>query len=218
MPSESGRAVIGRDLIIHGEIRNGGEVEVLGGVIGSIAAEHVVIQPGGHVTGRLDVGSAAVHGHLEGRIRVRNLISIGASGAVHGDVRYGQLALEAGGDLAAEVRNLPPELGGDFEVVVRRGRTVRITTADLIATDAEDGADALTYHVSNAEHGFVARSEAPALAVETFTQAEIAAGKVMFVHDADGSDRAGFDVLVADSQGAASGTPRRVTVVVMAAE
>ena len=215
MATESGSAVIGEDLIVHGQIRNCNEIEVRGAVLGSIAAERVIIHPGGRVIGTIDAGSADVNGLLDGRVRVRNLISIGSGGAVHGDVRYGQLALAAGGDLAAEVRNMPPEIGGDFEVVVRSGRSVRLTSADLTATDAEDGGSALAYRISNAAHGFLAHSEAPAAAVETFTQADIAAGLVLFVHDGSGTSGVGFDVVVTDSQGASSGSARRVAVVVL---
>lgn len=215
--TETGRAVIGADLVIYGDVRNGGEVEVLGSVIGSVAADKVIIHHGGRVAGKLDAAAADVNGLLEGQVRVRNLISIGAAGAVHGDVRYGQLALAAGGDLAADVRNVPPELGGDFEMTVRRGRSVRVTALDLSASDAEDGAERLTYHVSNAANGFVALAATPRQAIESFSQADVAAGRVNFVHDGSDEAKAGFDVVVADSQGATSGAPRHVTVVVLAA-
>jgi cytoskeletal protein CcmA (bactofilin family) len=215
--TQTTRAVIGGDLVVQGAIRNAQEVEVWGSVLGAIAAERVVIHPGGRVVGTLEVGAADVHGLLDGRVRVRNLINIGKTGVVHGDVRYGQLALAAGGDLAAEVRNVPPELAGDFEMTVKRGGYVRITSADLSANDVEDGAHLLTYTLSNAASGFVALVSAPAAAVETFTQADIAAGSVIFVHDGTGDDRAGFDVVLRDSQGESAGPPRHVSVAVLTA-
>lgn len=214
--AERGKGVIGADLVIYGDVRNAVDIDVLGSVIGSIAAQRVTIHPSGRVAGALNAEDAAVHGRLEGRVRVRQLISIGRAGAVHGDVRYGQLALEPGGDLAADVRNLPPELGGDFEMTVRRGRATRISPADLSATDAEDLASRLTYHVSNAQHGFVVLASAPGQAVESFTQADISGGKVSFLHDGGDGSVAGFDVVVSDSQGATSGAARRVSVAVVA--
>ena len=216
MSAERGKAVIGSDLVIYGDVRNAGDVDVLGSVIGSIASSRVTIHPSGRVAGALDADNAAVHGRLEGRVRVRQLISIGQAGAVHGDVRYGQLALEPGGDLAADVRNLPPELAGDFEMTVRRGQRTRITSSDLSATDVEDGAAGLTYHVSNAQHGFVALTSEAGQTIESFTQADIAAGNVCFVHDGGEGNNASFDVVVADSQGATSGAPRTVSVAVVA--
>lgn len=200
--------------MIHGDVRNGGEVEIRGLVVGSLAAERVTIHAGGRVSGTLTADYVDVHGHVDGRIRVKNLISIGPSGEVHGDVRYGQLALAPGGNLAAEVRNIPPQLTGDFEMVVRRGRSVRIATADLSAFDPDDAAGSLVYQVSNAEHGFVARGAAPGQAVASFTQADIVAGDMLFVHDGASEAQAGFDVVVADASGDTSGA-RKVAVSVI---
>lgn len=213
--NDRGTAIIGADLVIYGDVRNALEVEVLGSILGNVDADSVTIHSSGKLAGALNATTAEVNGHLEGRIRVRGLIDIRESGVVRGDVRYGALALAPGGDLAASVRNMPPELDGDFEMTVRRGLSTMVTPADLSATDAEDGAAALTYHVSNVLHGFLALSAAPRMAVESFSQADIGAGRVSFVHDGDEEAVAGFDVLVTDSQGASSGPPRRVTVAVV---
>lgn len=213
----SGHAVIGEDLVIQGDVRNGGEVEVRGRVVGTLSAERVIIHPGGQVRGTLTADSADVRGHLEGRIRVKNLIDIGDGGVVQGDVRYGQLVLSPGGDLAADVRNIPPQLTGDFEMLVRRGRSVRIAMADISAFDPDDTAESLVYTVSNAEHGFVAKGQSPGDPVTSFTQADIAAGSVIFVHDGSGGVRASFDVVVGDAAGNSSGSARTVAVEVIAA-
>ena len=216
MATDRGKAVIGADLVIYGDLRNAEDVDVLGTVIGMVDSDRVTIHSTGRVAGTLNAGTADVSGRLEGRVRVRQLISIGEAGIVRGDVRYGQLALAPGGDLDASVRNVPPELDGDFEMTVRRGRATMVTPSDLSASDAEDGAAQLTYHVSNLQHGFLVLSGAPRTAVESFSQADIAEGRVSFVHDGDEQEIAGFDVMVTDSQGAASGAPRRVTVAVIA--
>ena len=211
-------AVIGKDLAVQGTIRNAAVVEVWGSIVGAVQADHVVIHRGGRVQGRVEADAANVDGMLDGRVRIRNLISIGSSGAVRGDVRYGGLALALGGSLLGDVRNIPPELGGDFELVVRQGQSVRITTADLNATDAEDDDASLVYAVSNPVHGFVALASAPADAVSRFTQGDISAGAVLFVHAGEGHEPGGFDVVVTDSQGATTGTPRRVSVAIVGAD
>lgn len=217
MGTQTRHAVIGRDLAVHGTIRNAAVVEVWGVVEGTVQADRIVIHPGGQVKGRVDVGAAEVDGLLDGRVRVRNLISIGASGSVSGDVLYGGLALALGGSLSGEVRNVPPELGGDFEVVVRQGQAVRITTADLSATDAEDDDASLVYTIGNVSQGLIAFAAAPREAILSFTQGDIEAGSVLFVHHGDGIEPGGFDVVVSDSQGATSGAPRRVSVMVVGA-
>lgn len=217
MTTQIRHAVIGQNLAIQGAIRNAALVEVWGVVIGEVQADRLVIHPGGTVRGRVDADAAEVQGLLDGKVRVRNLISIGETGSVQGDVRYGGLALAMGGELLGEVRNLPPELGGDFELAVRAGQSVRITPADLSATDVEDDDASLTYTVSEALHGFVAFAQAPDEIISNFTQGDIAAGSIVFVHTGDSVEPAGFNVVVTDSAGATTGIPRRVTVAVLPA-
>ena len=208
-------AVIGEDLVIRGELRNGGTVEVRGLIEGTIAAERVVIQPGGRVLGILKADSADVYGLMQGNVSVRQLLSIGGSGVVRGDVRYGQIMMAQGGELSGEMRNIPPEITGDFEVVVRRGRTVAITVSDIAAYDPDDAAGTLTFTVGRPTNGHVARTGAPRAAIERFTQAELLAGTILFAHDGNSEARASFDVVVTDKAGASSGAPRTVQVTVI---
>ncbi|MEZ5853311.1 MAG: polymer-forming cytoskeletal protein [Hyphomicrobiaceae bacterium] len=207
--------VIGRGLTILGEVRNGGDVEVRGMVHGKLTGGRVVIQPGGAVVGELEAQSAEVYGMLDGRIRVRDLIRIGNGGLVKGDVYYGTLALSDGGDLVANVRNIPPNLAGDFEVVVRRGRNVRITVADLAAVDPDDGAESLIYEITNATHGHIVRKGAWSVPINGFSQADIEHGEIFFAHDGTTAGDAGFDACVTDSAGNTSGAAQRVTVTVV---
>lgn len=208
-------ALIGTDLEIEGEIRNGGTVQVLGLVKGTVAADHVVVLPGGRVLGTLRAGTAEIHGLMQGSLAVRQLLTIGTSGVVRGDVRYGQVTMAIGGELTAEMRNVPPGISGDFEVVVRRSRAITITSADITASDPDDGAADLVFSVSRPVNGRVTKAGAIDLSIDRFTQAELLAGTVLFVHDGSVEAQASFEVVVADKAGATSGAPQvvRVTVV-----
>lgn len=208
-------AVIGADLELTGEVRGGSTIEIHGLVQGTVQAEHVIIQPGGRLLGILKAGSADVNGLLLGNVAVRQLLSIGSTGIVRGDVRYGQIAMASGGELIAEMRNIPPEIAGDFEIVVRRGRTVALTVSDISAFDPDDGAGDLTFTVARPRSGFVARAVAPRQAIERFTQAELLTGAILFAHDGNGEATASFDVVVTDKSGASSGSPRSVRVTVV---
>ena len=137
---------------------------------------------------------------------------IGRVGSVSGNVQYGQMAVEAGGNLSADVRNVPPQIAGDLDLSVSRGQTVRITPLDLTAVDPDDTAQNLTFSVSNASSGFVAKTGAATQALSQFTQAELQAGSIMFVHDGSMGAKASFDVVVTDKEGATSGQPQTVTV------
>jgi cytoskeletal protein CcmA (bactofilin family) len=210
----AGILVIREDTILKGEIRNCRQMEVYGYVEGDVAADAVLVHPSGRCYGNVNTNSAEVHGDLQGTVVVKNLINIHSSGSVSGNVRYGKLALAAGGNLSAELRNVPPDIACDLDLTVDRGRTVPITREDLHAVDPDDAAKDLTFTVSNARNGFVALSGSPRRAATSFTQADLEGGKVLFAHDGTSTKVASFDVVVADRSGATSGTARTVTVAV----
>ena len=212
MNDRRGFMLVDRDTVVRGQIRNCRRIEIYGYVDGELAAETVIVHDGGQLYGKIRSETAEVSGKIQGELRVKNLIKINSSGSVHGDVQYGQLALEAGGDLSAQMRNIPPSLAGDFNLVVRRGQAVAVTTEDLTALDPDDAASDLVYAVSNLANGYLALSHTPGVPVERFTQADILSGAVLFQHDGLSAAEARFDVMVTDRAGASSGAPRTVTV------
>jgi len=141
-------------------------------------------------------------------------MNVRSTGCVTGKVQYGRLAMELGGDLSAELRNVPPTIGGDLDLAVAKGRSVRLTLQDLNALDPDDEAHELTFTVSGARNGRVALSDEPDRSVETFTQADLERGSVMFLHDGTETLSASFDVVVADKAGATSGAAQTVKVAV----
>jgi cytoskeletal protein CcmA (bactofilin family) len=210
--AQQGVLVVREDTIIKGEIRNCRQAEIYGYVEGNVAAGNLLIHEGGKCLGTVKAESAEVHGMLQGDVVIKNLINIRSSGSVNGNVQYGQLAMETGGELSAEVRNVPPTLGGDLDLTVDKGRSVRVTLEDLNAVDPDDDAKDLTFTVSRATNGFVALAGAPARPIAKFSQAELQDGRVLFMHDGTNTQIASFDVVVADHAGATSGAPQTVKV------
>jgi len=208
-------ALIQGDTIIKGTILNAGAIDVYGYVEGNVAAHDLRVHEGGRIAGKLKVDTAEVRGTLQGEAVIKRLIRITSTGVVEGDIRYGSLALEAGGDLSAELRNIPPEIAGDMELVVSRGKSVTVTVMDLLAVDPDHNADALTFTVSNPTGGWVALADAPRDAVTAFKQTDIDAGRVQFVHDGSADRWASFEVVVVDGAGAASGAAQTVRVAVL---
>ncbi len=209
-------AVIGADLVIQGDLSSRGNIDVLGRVTGSITAARLTVHDGGQVHGTIRAESAQVNGLLQGTIAIRNLIDIGSTGCVSGDVRYGQLAMASGAELSADMLNVPPEIGGDLNLAVRRGRSVRITTQDVQAIDPDSAAHALIFTVTRPSGGWIVHAADPAKPIETFSQQDLAAGTIYFVHDGDRAGDASIDVTVADQDGATSGTPKTLHVAVIA--
>lgn len=215
MSANTGSMIVNADMTVTATIRKCRRLEIHGYVDGDVIADEIVVHPGGQLYGTVRAGQAEIHGAVQGDVTVRNLISIRASGSVTGNVQYGRLALEQGGNLAAEMRNVPPRLVGDFSVTVARGNTVRVTTLDVAAVDPDNAPEELTYAVSNEAGGHIAFAEATTDRLQRFTQADLNQGRVMFVHDGSPTRTARFDVVVTDSQGANSGRPRSVDVVVV---
>ena len=209
-----GLLVVREDTIIKGEVRNCRQIEVFGYVEGKVAADTAIIHQGGRCYGTLRSQSAEVSGTLQGKVFVKNLINIRSSAEVSGNVQYGALAMEVGGNLSAEVHNVPPTLAGDFNITVNRGRSVRIELEDLNALDPDDAATDLMFNVSNAANGFVALASAERQPVRQFSQADLAGGNVVFTHDGAPGRTAGFSVMVTDDAGGNSGTPQAVAVIV----
>ena len=212
MSKPGGNMVIQEHTSISGKINNCGTLEIHGYIDGEVQAERVVVHETGRLYGTIDAGDAEVNGELQGDVRVQRLIKIGRVGSVSGNVQYGQMAVEPGGNLSADVRNVPPRLAGDLDITVRRGQSVRITPLDLTAIDPDDSAQNLKFTVSNISAGHVAKSGSATVALNNFTQSDLQAGAIMFVHDGSMGAKASFDVLVADAEGATSGKPQTVTV------
>lgn len=189
-------------------------MEVYGYVEGNVAADTLLIHPSGQCYGTVKTESAEIRGTLQGDVVVKHLISIRDTGSVSGNVQYGALAMEPGGNLTAEMRNVPPAVAGDLDVTVARGRSVTITLEDLHAVDPDDEAKDLVFTVSNARNGFVTLSSAPGRPTAKFTQADLEGSRVSFKHDGTANPAASFDVVVADHTGATSGAPQTVKVTV----
>lgn len=207
-------SVIMPDTVVEGDMVARGPITVSGRIQGTVSAPMVEISEGGEIYGSLKAKSADVYGSVQGDVSILGHIRIGRTGSVNGQVRYGSISMEQGASLDASLRNVPPRIGGDFEISVARGGSVKITTLDLTAFDPDDAAKDLTYSVTNPKNGFVALDSARTTAITQFTQADLEANRVVFVHDGSASASAGFDTVVTDSKGGTSGEVRHVTVLV----
>jgi cytoskeletal protein CcmA (bactofilin family) len=214
--ADSGVLIVTEDTVIRGvrELRNCRQLEVFGYLEGDVAAKSVLVHPNGRLFGKVKSDNAEIHGTLQGEVVVKHLIDIRSGGDVSGNVRYGKLALEVGGNLTAEVKNVPPTIAGDLQIEVSKGGSAPITLQDLNALDPDDSSKDLKFTVSNVRNGYLALANAPRKAVTTFTQADLEAGQVSFVHDGRGGGAASFDIVVADRSGSTSGAPQTVKVAV----
>lgn len=210
----TGCAIINALTLFEGRIENGKTIEIYGEFRGEVATEHLIIHPGGRFFGTVRAGSASVAGVLQGDLNVRNLCAISATGDIVGKIHYGRLSMAEGANLDASVRNIPPEIGGDLEMTVKRGNQTHITTSDLTAFDPDDTATNLTFQVSETIGGHVAHESARNTPKTSFTQADLETGQIIFAHDGSDAPTASFKTFVTDASGATSGDPLTVRIAV----
>lgn len=214
MSDNRGLLIIGEGAVLKGDVKSGRRVEIWGYVEGGVTASEVVVKEGGKLFGQVKSDSAEVRGTLQGDVRVQQLIAIKSTGVASGHIKYGRMSMEEGGELIANVRNIPPSIGGDLDLTVSKGRAVRITLADLNALDPDDKPEDLTFEISNTANGFVTLDTMPKQPVSTFSQADLESGRVYFAHDGSEAATAKFDVTVTDLSGASSGVAKTVNIAV----
>ncbi|WP_310417002.1 cadherin-like domain-containing protein [Mycoplana sp. BE70] len=91
--------------------------------------------------------------------------------------------------------NAPPVLTGDLKATVKEGGSYKLTTADLNFSDPDDSASGVRFTVSSQVAGKLLVN---GTAATSFTGAELAAGKVTFLHDGSETTTASFEVFVED--------------------
>ncbi|MFP4313054.1 MAG: cadherin-like domain-containing protein [Alphaproteobacteria bacterium] len=83
----------------------------------------------------------------------------------------------------------------DQIVSMNEGGNFNITSAHINSSDVDDGPAELTFTASNLSNGHI---EVSGVTQNTFTQADINAGNVVFIHDGSDTLTAGFDISLAD--------------------
>jgi len=101
-------------------------------------------------------------------------------------------------ELGDEIKRISaPVVTGDFTISVPKGETIPLTTADVSAADDESAAEGLTYAIEGTKSAMGGSLQLDGADTKKFTQADLEAGKVTFVHD--GESRTGqFDLIVSD--------------------
>jgi cytoskeletal protein CcmA (bactofilin family) len=104
--------IISADMVVDGNLKTAGDVQIEGVVNGQIEAGRLVIAESGTVTGNVTAETARICGTLNGNINGA-MVTLTASAKVTGDVLHDLLAIEAGGLLEGLSRRralVTPEL------------------------------------------------------------------------------------------------------------
>ncbi len=107
-PSAPGHTlVVGRDIVLIGEIEACEQLIVEGRVEGEITdTRRLEIAESGRFKGRAEVEECVVAGACEGDITVAGLLIVRPKGRIKGTVRYAEIEMQRGGRLSGEVEIL----------------------------------------------------------------------------------------------------------------
>lgn len=103
--AEQRRLIVGRDISLSGEI---GSCDVLV-VEGTVEAKlrdgrSIEITENGLFKGSVEIDEADIGGRFEGDITVRGRLTVRSTGKITGAIKYGELAVEAGGRIVGDVQ------------------------------------------------------------------------------------------------------------------
>ncbi len=97
--------VVGKGVHIKGEIHNCELLKLEGIIEGSVEdVSNLSVESGGVFDGSAIVGYAKVSGVLNGRITVKDRLTITSTGKVEGKINYGELEIGRGGTLNGRVK------------------------------------------------------------------------------------------------------------------
>ncbi len=97
---------VGPDIQMKGEITTCDRVVIEGAVDATLRDVHTVeLAESGSLKGTAEVQDAEISGIFEGDIIVRGRLIIYSSGRVRGNVTYGEIEIERGGQISGNIRN-----------------------------------------------------------------------------------------------------------------
>jgi cytoskeletal protein CcmA (bactofilin family) len=97
--------IVGRDISLTGDITACDKLIVEGRIEANMQDCRIVeIAESGLFKGSAEIGEADISGAFEGRLKVHGRLVIRATGSVRGEVEYGELEIEGGGQIQGTIK------------------------------------------------------------------------------------------------------------------
>ena len=107
--NEVRKLIVGRDIAMAGEITECDYLVVEGTLDATLRdGQRIEINQTGLFRGAASVTDADIAGRFEGELSVRGRLRVRGSGKISGRIQYGELEIEAGGQIQGEMIVLPP--------------------------------------------------------------------------------------------------------------
>ncbi|MDA0653154.1 MAG: polymer-forming cytoskeletal protein [Proteobacteria bacterium] len=105
------KLIVGRDIELNGKISSCEKLVVEGKVEANISeCREIEISETGTFIGEAEIEVAEISGTFEGTINARDLLIIRSTGRITGNIRFGRLEVERGGQIEGDVKVLKSEL------------------------------------------------------------------------------------------------------------
>ena len=105
--TEEKKLIVGREIVLSGEINSCDHLVVEGRVEANIAnCREIDIAESGTFKGEAEIDFADISGNFEGSITAGDLLLVRSTGRVTGTVRFGQLEIERGGQIVGDVQTV----------------------------------------------------------------------------------------------------------------
>lgn len=98
---------VGPDIQMKGEITSCDRVVIEGVVDATMRDVHTVeLSESGALKGTAEVEDAEISGNFEGELTVRGKLTVYASGRLRGNITYGEIEIQRGGQISGNIRNI----------------------------------------------------------------------------------------------------------------
>lgn len=101
------KLIVGREIELNGEITTCDTLVVEGKVTATLGrCRRIEIAESGVFNGAAEIDEAEISGLFEGDLKVRGQLLLRASGRIKGDVQYGRLEIESGGEIIGNLATM----------------------------------------------------------------------------------------------------------------
>ncbi len=134
---DPGALLIGGGVKLKGRIGSCDALVVEGTVESTIESRSIEIRAGGIVTGDVTVETATVEGRFDGDLVVTGCLTVRAGGRISGSVRYGEIEIERGAEIAGDVGPVGSETEGVSSPMTEHAMPPRDPAAEELAARVE---------------------------------------------------------------------------------
>jgi cytoskeletal protein CcmA (bactofilin family) len=107
MPETEKQLIVGKDIVLSGQIASCDKLVVEGTVEAQLEKSKVIeILESGLFKGTADIEDAMIAGRFEGDLTVHGLLTIHSTGRITGEIRYGRLAVDEGGVISGDIQTI----------------------------------------------------------------------------------------------------------------